>query len=385
MEWIQPSLLWGLLGIAVPILIHLWNGKRGKVIAWAATAWLNPKEAQSSRSIRLEQRLLLLLRVLLWMAIVSLLAGLFWRGLESTKTAQIVHLVFPQEQLSSEFRFELEQASQKGETVFWLTEDLPAYAEGRIPELKFEPKKLQNYFDQIDREVDSIHIYAQGTQLEFTQAAYWLPQLPQFHLSEIEVSPSDDYVFDLDSTGFLGFDKEGVLRKMNGEIQSKRKLKSIIPVYFYPMESEKTTNLKAALKAIEEVYGLTFAERDSIAATFLFSENLRPIASNKFLFITGNQFNRLNDQSFTLSHSGTLTWEELLKKGVLPERILDPMIRHLAGAQQELKISKNQLSEKFYRIPQNQQAKLANTHELLLVLIVILLGLERFLSFRKNL
>jgi hypothetical protein len=38
-----PTLLWGLFGLAIPILIHFWHQKQGKRLDWAATQWLSEK------------------------------------------------------------------------------------------------------------------------------------------------------------------------------------------------------------------------------------------------------------------------------------------------------------------------------------------------------
>ena len=76
MEILQPILLWGLLGLSIPLAIHLWNGKKGKNVAWAAMAWLSEQENQSSKSIRLDQILVLLLRMILLVLFVLLLSHL---------------------------------------------------------------------------------------------------------------------------------------------------------------------------------------------------------------------------------------------------------------------------------------------------------------------
>ncbi|WP_416171334.1 BatA domain-containing protein [Algoriphagus boritolerans] len=85
MEFLQPIFFWGLLGISVPVLIHLWNGRKGKVLDWAAMNWLNAQASQSSRSFKLEQLRLLVLRVLIWTCLVLLAVGLWFDFLEKKR------------------------------------------------------------------------------------------------------------------------------------------------------------------------------------------------------------------------------------------------------------------------------------------------------------
>lgn len=65
MTFLNPFLLWGFAGIAVPIAIHLLFRRRQKVVKWAAMRFLQMGMATNRRSMRLENFLLLLLRCLL--------------------------------------------------------------------------------------------------------------------------------------------------------------------------------------------------------------------------------------------------------------------------------------------------------------------------------
>lgn len=62
MDFLNPYLLWGLLGISVPIVIHLLNRFRYRQIDWAAMELLRRALVTRSRRLRLEDLLLLLLR-----------------------------------------------------------------------------------------------------------------------------------------------------------------------------------------------------------------------------------------------------------------------------------------------------------------------------------
>ena len=69
MSFAQPSYLWALLGLLVPIAIHLWSKKEAKTIKIGSVQLLSESKSRQSSSIQLNEWLLLLLR----MAIISLI------------------------------------------------------------------------------------------------------------------------------------------------------------------------------------------------------------------------------------------------------------------------------------------------------------------------
>lgn len=386
MEWIQPTLLWGILGLTIAILIHLWNGKKGKVIAWAAFPWLDPKESQSSRSIKLENWLLLLIRILLVATLVFLLAGLIWKGVGSGRENKVVHLVWPDEQVEAEFRFELEQATQKGQEVRWLESGLPDYQGEQISGVGFSSEKLQDYLDELDADLDSIYLYTGLQASLFQENTYWLPQKPVFRIAENYNAKVKSPTIALESGEFLELDPEGILVKTSATTNSPKAISGTIPVAFLSLEKEKKEAIKSALAAIEEVYGLKFSESDSIQSLFLFSETIHPnLNESQLLFLTENHGDKSSGQIVALSELINLNWEETLEKGLLPELILKPILTHLGVEKTELKISKSQLEQKFSAIPTSKLTKSANLNEFLLVLLVILFAVERFLAYRANL
>ena len=68
-SFFNPSLLWGLGAAAIPILIHLYNRRRFRTVAWAAMEFLVSSSKLTAKRLKLLQLLLLLTR----MGIVSLL------------------------------------------------------------------------------------------------------------------------------------------------------------------------------------------------------------------------------------------------------------------------------------------------------------------------
>jgi len=72
---INGAFLWGLGLASIPVIIHLLNRRRFRVIEWAAMDWLLEADLKNRRRVRLEHLLLLLLRC----ALLALLALLISR------------------------------------------------------------------------------------------------------------------------------------------------------------------------------------------------------------------------------------------------------------------------------------------------------------------
>ena len=390
MEWIQPAFFWGLFGISLPLAIHLWNGRKGKVIAWAATAWLSPVESQSSRSLKLDQLLLLLVRITLWTMIVLFVVGLWWNLFGKAESPNTVHLVMPNANVEAEFRFELEQALQKGEEVFWLAAGLPDYETGENPPIGFDSKELPLYLESLPKNLDAIHWYATGSESEIFQSMLWMPKIPQVHLaSKLSTPAFSSQVVQLESGKYLGLDEQGKLVSVadaSGISKERIAFSGVIPVYFELEDEVKKANIEAALVALTAVYGLTFSEGEKQNAKVIFSDKRTESSGDgKLHFRTETVSNRISDLQVSLANAVSMPWDEVVDKGILPELILEPLVEFLGIAEQEVFLTQSQIERRFVEIPRNKQATVANTSELFLILIVLLFGLERFLAFRNNL
>ena len=75
MFFLNPSFLWALLGLSVPVAIHLWSKKEGKTIKVGSLKFLQESDSQKSSSIKLNEFWLLLLRMLLITILVFILAA----------------------------------------------------------------------------------------------------------------------------------------------------------------------------------------------------------------------------------------------------------------------------------------------------------------------
>ncbi|MBL9012845.1 MAG: BatA domain-containing protein [Myxococcales bacterium] len=77
MGFLAPFMLAGLLGLAVPIAIHLIGRRRAKVVKFAALDFLLATKRRTARRLRLRERLLLIVRVIACAAVALALAKPF--------------------------------------------------------------------------------------------------------------------------------------------------------------------------------------------------------------------------------------------------------------------------------------------------------------------
>lgn len=79
LQLLHPIWLIAMAGIALPVIIHLWNNKQGKVFPVGSIAFLEKSPLRQARTRRLSEWLLLSLRCGLFLLLALLLAGPFWR------------------------------------------------------------------------------------------------------------------------------------------------------------------------------------------------------------------------------------------------------------------------------------------------------------------
>lgn len=130
----SPALLWGLAGASIPIIIHLFFRSRFRVVPWGAMKFLLTSIEQTSRRLKFQELLLLLVRCTLVGLLALALAGLTFKrtsGGAATQPVDVVLLVDTsytmgaREQTSTR----LDEARKKATK---LLSDLPAHSTVQI-------------------------------------------------------------------------------------------------------------------------------------------------------------------------------------------------------------------------------------------------------------
>ena len=138
MIFTAPYYLFGLLGVVLPIAIHLWNRKSGRIIKVGSIQFLEESESSSFSSVKLTELMLLFLRILLICLLCLLLAGASYYYSKEQKPKVLVDPALSQEQNYLELVDSLKSADGK-----WL--------QAGIPSMEHEPNITSvDYWSVID-------------------------------------------------------------------------------------------------------------------------------------------------------------------------------------------------------------------------------------------
>ena len=91
MTLLNPTYLWALLGLTIPVVIHLWSRKEGKTIQVGSIQLFSESDSSQSSNIKINELLLLLLRMLAITTLVIILAEPFIKG--KTENTSISYFV----------------------------------------------------------------------------------------------------------------------------------------------------------------------------------------------------------------------------------------------------------------------------------------------------
>ena len=150
MMFLNPSFLWALLGLGVPIAIHLWSKKQGENIRVGSIKFLKESNSRRSRSIQLNEFWLLLLRMLLIALLVFILAEP--RLTSKSENSPLTYLVETSLLDSSEVKTLTDSLNAQAEVRFLKT-NFPEYNSELLESISSEPR---NYW-QLAREMQTLH------------------------------------------------------------------------------------------------------------------------------------------------------------------------------------------------------------------------------------
>jgi hypothetical protein len=153
-----PSALLALLGLLVPLAIHLWNRRPGREVAVGSLRWLTTGANRRLRNLRLEQVLLLLLRAALLAVLAVAVAGPVWRQVLPGGRGQV--LVSPELAGTSSLavvRPSIDSLRRRGYALRWLSQGLP-----KVSATAWRA-------DSLGRRTDSVLALSQATTAGF----YW--------------------------------------------------------------------------------------------------------------------------------------------------------------------------------------------------------------------
>lgn len=159
MSFANPLYLYTLLGLAIPIAIHLWSKKEGKVIKVGSIKNLKESDSKQSSSIKLNEILLLFLRLIFLALITLILAGPYFK--QNVKNIAIQYIVEPSLFLDNNYASILD--SLKSESTLLLAEKLPPYNIEFLESASKTPPHYWQLASQIEAlKADSIVVMSYG-------------------------------------------------------------------------------------------------------------------------------------------------------------------------------------------------------------------------------
>jgi len=126
LTFLNPSALLALLGLLVPLAIHLWNRQPGREVAVGSLRWLAAGANRRLRNLRLEQLGLLLLRAALLAVLVGAVAGPAWRQpLPAGRGQVLISPALARQGVLAAVRPHLDSLRRRGYAVRWLRPGWP--------------------------------------------------------------------------------------------------------------------------------------------------------------------------------------------------------------------------------------------------------------------
>ncbi len=396
MQFVEPYLLWGALTVAIPVAIHFWHQKQGKLLPWAATQWLIEKQQQQSRGLRLDNILLLIIRCLLLVLLAILLAQPILNWFTKPPTIQKVHLVEPNTAVSNNFKFELTDALKKGERVIWATDKAePITEQLSLPQTPtpFNSRGLQTAINKLDAKNTQLHLYFINNQSLANTSTIIVPAQFLLH-SLIDSVPQLRPYLVVKNDRKLFINRTGKLVSVpvldpTLKFSSAPAHSGPMPVLLQYKNGREQQTVKAALEALTDVYALDLAIDEKPAQNRTYSLVLtdqppaKPSAQTLYIVSGIEQSVSPANVIFT-NESLTPQTSELVSTGQLPEWLGAQLLRHYGLAINNLPLSQQDIKTLFIASTKPTTEQHAGVQNAFLLFFVVLLLFERWLALTKN-
>lgn len=123
---LHPAALLALLGVLVPVAIHLWNRRPGREVAVGSLRWLAAGANRRLRNLKLEQLGLLLLRAALLAVLAVAVAGPVWRtALPTSRGVVLLSAEAVGLQALAGLKSTIDSLRRRGYALRWLAAGFP--------------------------------------------------------------------------------------------------------------------------------------------------------------------------------------------------------------------------------------------------------------------
>jgi len=149
MFFLNPSYLWALFGLAIPLAIHLWSKKEGKTIKIGSIKLLSEADSRQSSSIKLNELWLLCIRMLIFSLLVLILAEPQIK--RQTPNTPITYIIEPS-LINNDLIVKLIDSLESETSLRLLQEGFPLLSTDVVENIK---NKVPNYW-QLVKEMESL-------------------------------------------------------------------------------------------------------------------------------------------------------------------------------------------------------------------------------------
>ncbi|MCU7371189.1 hypothetical protein PEC18_09985 [Paucibacter sp. O1-1] len=371
--------------------------KKGKTIAWAASRWLTEKTTLQHRGVRLDEIPLLLIRCLLITLLSLILSRPVWNWLAGMNAQTTVHLVEPNRAVTENFRFEIETAKKKGESIYWIGPEKQELTDvANVPQNPESVLFLQKTINQIAGTKTNFNLY-------ITDSPEWaaLPEtyIPgTFKLFSVTDSASSEAIpyLELDGGKKLFIDpKSGrlvVAEAADKSIHLARKPvhAGIIDVLIDYKNTAERQTVEAGLLALTEVYEIPFViDKQSIKGKryqWILTDRAVEKPLPQTLYITSGNVKRpeMPGNVIQVQDSLRLSSSGLVESGELPEWLGSALVSWFQLKQKNAPLSRKQLNALFVKAKPDRIPVAEKGKQWLLVLFISTLLTERWMALRKK-
>ncbi len=423
MTLLQPSYLWGLLALAIPIIIHLWSRKKVRTIKVGSIQFIAPTKSKESNSIQLNEWWLLLLRCLIISTLVVILAQPHITTAPDKE--EVAYLFEPSLLSTADGQARFEQIPLEGRRL--LQEDFPLWETGDVITNK---EVVPNYW-QLAREMEELaadsivvftHAFAkalQGKRPTIKKNITWIPvetnKQDEQSLVAIARKDSLEIINVLSEAQLLGINKEKVairdaainLAKDSVEIRTNGISRTIAIKEYSPIEitiiynkkhDAERSYLEAALRAISQ-----FTQREIAITAILDGEEIDTTTIDYLIDLSDKSmvareistlYYRPNEIANSLIVPGPAATTSILTKKLTPKLITEePLVTQLLTwlhLDQELNTKIADLDNRVMSLEQLQTINIpattmkkevkADMSSIFWILLLVLLVSERILS-----
>jgi len=212
-----PMGLWALLALAIPILIHLFNRSRGRLVRIGHIDLIRQARRLRVTEVKLAQWLLLLLRLGIFTLAALVLAGLARPGLESSESATAY--VSPA-WLRTAQPAQIDELHSRHERVFVLQAEIAPLDKDLVNEIRQTPLKtsaVRNIWPlladrlSLEHHGGAVDVYAVDLLMQFGNSRPALPAAVNWNLAHPGTVPQSQQ---LPASAVVAFDTE---RKQDAE------------------------------------------------------------------------------------------------------------------------------------------------------------------------